>query len=48
MLIEKKFIIRDCKSFEGLDEYFFRICTLNHDDNVLLIESLKDIFKNEE
>ncbi|GIM34132.1 hypothetical protein [Paraclostridium bifermentans] len=47
-LIEKKFIIRDCKSFEGLDEYFFRICTLNHDDNVLLIESLKDIFKNEE
>lgn len=47
-LIEKKFIIRDCKSFEGLDEYFFRICTLSHDDNVLLIESLKDIFKNEE
>lgn len=47
-LIEKKIIIRDCKSFEGLDEYFFRVCTLNHDDNSLLIESLKDIFKNEE
>jgi len=47
-LIEKKFIIRDCKSFEGLDEYFFRVCILNHDDNSLLIESLKNIFKDEE
>lgn len=47
-LIEKKIIIRDCKSFEGLDEYFFRVCTLNHDDNSLLIESLKNILKDEE
>ncbi|MEG2983213.1 MAG: histidinol-phosphate transaminase [Peptostreptococcaceae bacterium] len=44
MLIEKHIIIRDCKSFEGLDEYFFRVCTLDHNQNKLLIESLKSIF----
>lgn len=44
-LLEKKIIIRDCKSFEGLDEYFFRVCTLNHSDNELLIKYVKDIFK---
>lgn len=44
LLIEKHIIIRDCKSFEGLGEYFFRVCTLNHYANKLLIESLKSIF----
>lgn len=43
-LLKKGLIIRNCSSFEGLDEYFFRICLLKHEDNELLIENLKDIF----
>lgn len=44
-LIPQKIIIRDCCSFEGLDEYFFRVCILKPDENKLLISSLKTIFK---
>jgi len=43
-LLEKKIIIRDCSSFDGLDEYFFRICILKPNENRLLIESLNEIF----
>ena len=46
ILISKQIIIRDCKSFEGLDEYFFRVCTLNHNQNSLLIKTLESIFIN--
>ncbi len=42
-LIPKKIIIRDCESFDGLDEYFFRVCVLTPDNNRYLIDSLKDI-----
>lgn len=42
-LIPKKIIIRDCESFDGLNEYFFRICVLKPEDNRYLIDSLKDI-----
>ncbi|NMS90289.1 aminotransferase class I/II-fold pyridoxal phosphate-dependent enzyme [Clostridioides difficile] len=45
MLIPQKIIIRDCYSFEGLDEYFFRVCILKPKENKLLISSLKSIFK---
>ena len=48
LLIEKHIIIRDCKSFEGLDEYFFRVCTLSHKENEFLIKSLNDIFTKDE
>ncbi|MFL8632348.1 pyridoxal phosphate-dependent aminotransferase [Clostridioides difficile] len=44
-LLPQKIIIRDCCSFEGLDEYFFRVCILKPDENKLLISSLKAIFK---
>ena len=44
-LISHKIIIRDCASFDGLDEYFFRVCILKPNENRLLIDSLKDIFK---
>ena len=43
-LIPKRIIIRDCSSFDGLDEYFFRICILKPNENRLLIESLNEIF----
>lgn len=43
-LIPKKIIIRDCKSFDGLDEYYFRVCVLKPEDNRYLINCLKEIF----
>ena len=43
-LIPKKIIIRDCISFEGLDEYFFRICILKPEENKILIKYLNEIF----
>ncbi|GAA0232073.1 pyridoxal phosphate-dependent aminotransferase [Metaclostridioides mangenotii] len=45
-LIPNKIIVRDCASFEGLDECFFRVCTLKHEENKLLIKSLNEIFCN--
>jgi threonine-phosphate decarboxylase len=44
-LIPHKIIIRDCASFDGLDEYFFRVCILKPDENKLLLQSLNSIFK---
>lgn len=44
-LIPKKIIIRDCNSFDGLSEYYFRVCILKPEENKLLIQNLKDIFK---
>ena len=32
-LIPKKIILRDCESFDGLDEYYFRVCVLKPEDN---------------
>lgn len=43
-LIPNKIIIRDCFSFDGLDEYFFRVCILKPEENKLLIENLNKIF----
>ena len=45
-LIPKKIIIRDCSSFDGLDEYFFRVCILKPEQNQLLINELNTIFKS--
>ena len=44
-LILKRIIIRDCASFDGLDKYFFRVCVLKQEENKLLIDNLKKIFK---
>ncbi len=43
-LIPERIIIRDCASFDGLDEYFFRVCILKPEENILLISELKKIF----
>jgi threonine-phosphate decarboxylase len=42
-LLLKRIIIRDCSSFDGLDNYFFRVCILKPEENRLLIDSLKEI-----
>ncbi|WP_042271412.1 pyridoxal phosphate-dependent aminotransferase [[Clostridium] dakarense] len=44
-LIPQKIIIRDCSSFDGLDEFFFRVCILKPDQNRLLIDCLNKEFK---
>ena len=44
-LIHKRIIIRDCVSFDGLDEYFFRVCILKPEENKLLIDNLINILK---
>ncbi|WP_194189746.1 pyridoxal phosphate-dependent aminotransferase [Clostridium chrysemydis] len=43
MLLEKGMIIRDCSSFTGLSENFFRVCILKEEENKKLIKNLKDI-----
>lgn len=40
-LISKNLIIRDCSSFEGLNEQYFRICILDEKSNKNLIKNLK-------
>jgi len=44
-LLPKKIIIRDCNSFDGLSEYYFRVCILKPEENKTLIKNLKSIFK---
>ena len=42
-LIPKKIIIRDCKSFDGLEEYYFRVCVLSPENNRYLISCLQEL-----
>lgn len=44
-LIKKGIAIRNCSSFNGLGEKFFRVCVLNHEANFKLIDELKILFK---
>lgn len=43
-LMPHKIIIRDCSSFDGLDEYYFRVCILKPEENRILIDNIKNIF----
>ena len=49
-LIPERIIIRDCASFDGLDEYFFRVCILKPEENIEIkaknLLSIKDIGVN--
>ncbi|WP_024613534.1 histidinol-phosphate transaminase [Clostridium sp. Ade.TY] len=42
-LAHKGIIIRNCESFEGLNNKFFRVCVLKHEENETLINNLKEI-----
>lgn len=44
-LLKRKMIIRDCSSFEDLGENYFRICILKKEDNINLINAIKDFVK---
>lgn len=43
-LLPEKMIIRNCSSFPGLDENYFRICILTPEQNKLLIKNLNQLF----
>ncbi|MCX8191881.1 MAG: aminotransferase class I/II-fold pyridoxal phosphate-dependent enzyme, partial [Nitrososphaerales archaeon] len=40
-LLNYNVLIRDCRSFRGLDEYYIRVSVRTRDENRILIESLK-------
>ncbi|MDR0880033.1 MAG: aminotransferase class I/II-fold pyridoxal phosphate-dependent enzyme [Clostridioides sp.] len=42
-LIPHKIIIRDCSTFEGLSEQYFRVCILKEEENRLLIETIQKV-----
>lgn len=43
-LLKHALVIRDCSSFLGLSEKYFRFCILDKDDNRKLIEQIKKFF----
>ena len=44
-LIKEKILIRNAKNFEFLNDKFFRFCILKKEDNMLLLNNLKNILK---
>ncbi len=45
-LIQKEIIIRDCQNFEFLDDSYIRLAIKNRKSNEVVVEALKNIFKN--
>ena len=43
LLLEKNILIRDCSNFDGVEKGFFRISVKKHEDNVRLIEAIKEV-----
>ncbi len=43
ILIKDNILIRDCKDFVFLNQYFFRFCILSEEHNKLLVKKIKDI-----
>ncbi len=46
-LIKQNILIRDAKNFEFLDNSYFRVCILSHENNELLIKNLRKVFEYE-
>lgn len=44
-LLKEGIVIRNCSSFEGLSDKFFRVCILKHEENELLVQEIKKIIK---
>lgn len=45
LIQDYRILIRDCKSYRGLDESHFRIAVKNHEENQKLLLALKEIFR---
>ncbi len=46
-LLERRILIRKCEDFVGLGKDYYRIAVRNHNDNIVLIENIKEINKKE-
>ena len=44
MLFQQGILIRSCENYNGLDERYYRIAVKKHDENIILIEKMKEIF----
>lgn len=47
-LLEQGILIRRCADFRGLDETFYRIAVRSHEDNEALINTLREVCRQEE
>ena len=45
LLAKERILIRDCCTFMGLDDSYFRITVRSSKDNVILLDALKKAFK---
>ena len=46
-LLKKRVLIRKCGNFRGLDDTHYRIAVRKHEDNVILIKTVREILENE-
>lgn len=44
-LLRQGLLIRDCSSFHGLDERFFRVCVRKREENVALIDAIREVLE---
>jgi len=42
---KKGILIRDCSTFVGLDDSYFRVTVRSSEDNLKLVNVLKDVFR---
>lgn len=46
-LLEQGFLIRDCGNYRGLEQGYYRICVRTYEDNVRLLNAMRQILKEE-
>jgi threonine-phosphate decarboxylase len=42
-LAQRGILIRDCSTFQGMGDRYFRVAVKRHDQNVILIEKLREV-----
>eukprot|EP00828_Plagiopyla_frontata_P002189 TRINITY_DN1019_c0_g3_i2.p1 TRINITY_DN1019_c0_g3~~TRINITY_DN1019_c0_g3_i2.p1 ORF type:complete len:380 (-),score=49.88 TRINITY_DN1019_c0_g3_i2:421-1560(-) len=45
-LIKSKILIRSCSNYRGIDDRYYRVAVRTHEDNVLLVNRIKEILNN--
>lgn len=44
-LLKNNILIRSCRNYEGLDDHYYRIAVRTHEENALLVGSIRNIFE---
>jgi len=44
-LLKNNILIRSCSNYQGLDDNYYRVAVRTHDENALLISSIRNIFE---